>query len=169
MGKTGLKDLDFEFCKDIEFEIAKEKFNGIFPHKYEVFTEVCVVDFKNKNPLRQAIITKCYPHYIKDDAISYEVELISTKEKIRVAENNLVIVPNTKDKECPKVETIKEPETVKITAIPEEKNINDNIIDTGVEKVQVIEDKLEDLNKNLDKKLEKVAKLTKLLFVSHFI
>ena len=79
------------------------------------------------------------------------------------------MIPNTKDKECPKVETIKEPETVKITAIPEEKNINDNIIDTGVEKVQVIEDKLEDLNKNLDKKLEKVAKLTKLLFVSHFI
>jgi hypothetical protein len=165
MGKTGYKDL--EFYKDIEFEIVKEKFNGIFPHKYEVFTEVCVVDFKNKNPLRQAIITKCYPHYVKDDAISYEVELFSSKEKIRVAENNLVIVPNTKDKECPKVETVEE--SVKITAIPEEKNINDNMIDTGIEKVQVIEDKLEDLNKNLDKKLEKVAKLTKLLFVSHFI
>lgn len=166
MGKTGYKDL--EFYKDIEFEIVKEKFNGIFPHKYEVFTEVCVVDFKNKNPLRRAIITKCYPHYIKDDAVSYEVELISSKEKIRVAENNLVIVPNTKeDEKCSTIETNVESE--KLTAIPEEKNINDNIIDTGVEKVQVIEDKLEDLNKNLDKKLEKVAKLTKLLFVSHFI
>lgn len=166
MGKTGYKDL--EFYKDIEFEIAKEKFNGIFPHKYEVFTEVCVVDFKNKNPLRRAIITKCYPHYIKDDAISYEVELFSSKEKIRVAENNLVIVPNTKeDEKCSSIETNVESE--KITAIPAEKNINDNMIDTGVEKVQVIEDKLEDLNKNLDKKLDKVAKLTKLLFVSHFI
>lgn len=166
MGKTGYKDL--EFYKDIEFEIVKEKFNGIFPHKYEVFTEVCVVDFKNKNPLRRAIITKCYPHYIKDDAISYEVELFSSKEKIRVAENNLVIVPNTKeDEKCSTIETNIESE--KITAIPEEKNINDNMIDTGVEKVKVVEDKLEDLNKNLDKKLEKVAKLTKLLFVSHFI
>lgn len=166
MGKTGYKDL--EFYKDIEFEIVKEKFNGIFPHKYEVFTEVCVVDFKNKNPLRRAIITKCYPHYIKDDAVSYEVELISSKEKIRVAENNLVIVPNTKeDEKCSTIETNVESE--KITAIPEEKNINDNMIDTGVEKVKVVEDKLEDLNKNLDKKLDKVSKLTKLLFVSHFI
>lgn len=164
MGKNGFKDL-----ANLEFEILKEKFNGIFPHKYEVFTEVCVVDFKNKTPLRRAIITKCYPHYIKDDAVAYEVELVSSKEKIRVAENDLIIVPNSKeDEKCSTIETIVEPEE-KITAIPEEKNINDNMIDTGVEKVQVIDDKLEDLNKNLDKKLEKVAKLTKLLFVSHFI
>lgn len=167
MGKTGYKDL--EFYKDIEFEILQEKFNGIFPHKYEVFTEVCVVDFKNKTPLRRAIITKCYPHYIKDDAVAYEVELVSSKEKIRVAENDLIIVPNSKeDEKCSTIETIVEPEE-KITAISVENNINDNMIDTGVEKVQVIEDKLEDLNKSLDKKLDKVSKLTKLLFVSHFI
>jgi hypothetical protein len=149
----------------IEFEILKEKFNQIFPHKYSVFTEVCIIASNNKNPLQRAIITKCYPRYVKDDAVSYEVELVLTKEKIRVAENDLMIPAN--NDECPKVEIIEEP--VKITAISVENNINDDTIDTGIEKVQIIEDKLEDLNKNLDKKLEKVAKLTKLLFVSHFI
>lgn len=151
--------------RQLEFEILREKFNGLFPHKYEVFTEVCIITPINKNPLQRAIITKCNPHYIKDDAISYEVELISTKEKIKVAENDLIIPSNIEKRTT--VETNVEP--TKITAISVEKNINDNIIDTGVEKVQVIEDKLEDLNKNLDKKLDKVSKLTKLLFVSHFI
>lgn len=154
MGKIG----------QIEFEILKEKFNGLFPHKYEVFTEVCIIIPINKNPLQRAIITKCNPHYIKDDPISYEVELISTKEKIKVAENDLIIPSN--NEEHTTVETNVEP--AKITTIPVEKNIND-MIDTGTEKVQVIEDKLEDLNKSLDKKLDKVSKLTKLLFVSHFI
>lgn len=151
--------------RQLEFEILKEKFNGLFPHKYEVFTEVCIITPINKNPLQRAIITKCNPHYIKDDAISYEVELISTKEKIKVAENDLIIPTNVN--ECSTVETNVEP--TKITAIPVEKNIYDNMIDTGVEKVKVVEDKLEDLNKSLDKKLDKVSKLTKLLFVSHFI
>lgn len=151
--------------RQLEFEILREKFNGLFPHKYEVFTEVCIITPINKNPLQRAIITKCNPHYIKDDAISYEVELISTKEKIKVAENDLIIPSNIEERTT--VETNVEP--TKITAISVEKNINDNIIDTGTEKVQVIEDKLEDLNKSLDKKLDKVSKLTKLLFISHFI
>lgn len=169
MGKTSYAQ--------IEFEILKEKFNQIFPHKYKVFTDVCVIDHNNKNPLQRAIITKCYPHYVKDDAVSYEVELFLTKEKIRVAENDLIIpsnneewptVENNKDEECPTVEN--NLESLKTTTISSiETCNNDNIIDTGVEKVQVIEDKLEDLNKNLDKKLDKVSKLTKLLFVSHFI
>ena len=94
-----------------------------------------------------------------------------------MAENDLIIpsnneewptVENNKDEECPTVEN--NLESLKTTTISSiETCNNDNIIDTGVEKVQVIEDKLEDLNKNLDKKLDKVSKLTKLLFVSHFI
>lgn len=151
----------------LDFENAKEKFNILFPHKYHVYNEVCIIDNKNKNPFQRAIVTRCFPRYVKDDAVSYEVELILTKEKIKVTENELILPANIKDDECSKVKTNVEP--VKITAVSGEKNINDNMIDTGVEKVQVIEDKLEDLNKNLDKKLDKVSKLTKLLFVSHFI
>lgn len=160
-------DFGYRQLVDLDYEIIKEKFNGLFPHKYEVYSEVYVIYHKNKNPFQRAIITRCFPHYIKDDAISYEVELISTKEKIKVTENDLIIATEVKEEEFSKVETNVEP--VKITAIPEEKSINDNMINTGIEKVQVIEDKLEDLNKNLDKKLDKVSKLTKLLFISHFI
>lgn len=160
-------DFGYRQLVDLDYEIIKEKFNGLFPHKYEVYSEVCIIDHKNKNPFQRAIITRCFPHYIKDDVISYEVELISTKEKIKVTENDLIIATEVKDEEFSKVETNVEP--AKITSIQEEKSINDNMINTGLEKVQVIEDKLEDLNKNLDKKLEKVSKLTKLLFISHFI
>ena len=75
-------DFGYRQLVDLDYEIIKEKFNGLFPHKYEVYSEVYVIYHKNKNPFQRAIITRCFPHYIKDDAISYEVELISTKEKM---------------------------------------------------------------------------------------